>query len=107
MKNKIILATVMLLSTLSTQAHAYCDYAEAYGLVMIATITSAPTGTTILLMGDNACRRDEILNVKEDAIAYGMTGETSPLLQVAIEQVQKSNPGLSADEIALGFMGAK
>lgn len=74
-----------------------CDITATIGLIFIATITFAPTGTTVLL-GLFDCR-DEVLALQEDAKQYKITGEASPYLASVIEGVMVKNPKTTPEEI--------
>lgn len=99
----MVLAAATLTALAAPQAKACSDADLLVGLYMVMTITSAPTGTTILAAGN--CR-DEMLNVQEAAVAYRMSGEMSPVLQSSIDAVQKEQ-NLSAEAIIDRLVNAK
>lgn len=104
----LILSAAMVASTLgAVNAQAgQCNDLTVLGTVLILSVTSAPTGTSVFTTGSvNGCyNRDMILNVKEDAVTYGMTGEVSPLLHQAVEAVKLSKPEMSDEAIAQSFV---
>ena len=96
MKNKMMLLTVAALVVFAApQANACTDMELSGGLDFLMVVTSAPTITTVAAAG--ACR-DEILNAKEAAVEYRMSGKMSPVLQSSIDAVQKEQ-NLSAETI--------
>lgn len=104
-RNALILSLLLSLNAIAPIAHAETCRDYAFGSLMaFGMITLAPTGTTMATMAAESCtRRDVIVNVKEDAIAYGLTGEVSPLLQQAVEQQRKATPELTDEEIVALF----
>ncbi|MBO9665648.1 MAG: hypothetical protein J7501_02405 [Bdellovibrio sp.] len=102
---KYILATVLTLGMTSTAFANKCGYSSDEGwiaLLMLSSIVSAPTGMTILVSGGNC--RDEILNLREDAFKYKMTGEMSEVLKANIESGKKAKPDLTEEQLVNKFM---
>lgn len=103
----LILASSVIFATLNSVASTdECYGYEMMGLGFIGTVTLAPSGTMFLTsMTLAGCYgRDLILNIKEDAVAYRLNGEASPLLEKVIAETQKLNPGMSEDEIVNGLV---
>jgi hypothetical protein len=81
------------------------EICEIAPFLMIASITSAPTGTSMLI--SNGGFRDEVLAVQQDAINYKITGEASPLLKSAVQSVLDHGSVLSSEEIVNKIVAAK
>ena len=82
------------------------EICEIAPYLFIASITSAPTGTLMLISGD-AFFRDEVLAVQQEALNYKITGEASPLLRSAVQSVLDKGSDLSAEEIINKIVAAK
>ncbi|MBO9666072.1 MAG: hypothetical protein J7501_04605 [Bdellovibrio sp.] len=78
-----------------------CKAASVLGTLMILSITSAPTGTGILM--EEGCK-STLLILQEDSIQYKMTGEMSELLQASVLEAQKSVNQLTEDQIVDKFL---
>lgn len=72
------------------------EMAEVMPFLMILTVTSAPTGTSMLFC---QAHREVALNLKESALKYQMTGTADAILLEGLEVAQKTNPELSADAV--------
>lgn len=106
---KSFLALTALMGLWGGNAHARitdCYTGEVAAYIMILSVTSAPTGSTLLTVNSFDCR-DQILNVKEDAIGYMMTGQVSPILESAITEVKKMRPEMDEEDIISGFFNIK
>lgn len=105
-KMSLAIALVSMMGTSNAFAFASSDCSGnsilAWG--MILTITSAPTGTTI---GIAACDRDVVLNLKEEAMQYQLTGEASTILKEAVAAGKKAQPNLSEEAIIEKFLAVK
>ena len=99
----MVLAAATLTALAAPQAKACSDADLIVGLYMVLTITSAPTGTTVLAAAN--CR-DEMLNVQDAAVEYRMSGNMTPVLQSSIDAVQKEQ-NLSAETIIDRLVSAK
>ncbi|MBO9666071.1 MAG: hypothetical protein J7501_04600 [Bdellovibrio sp.] len=97
---KLVLATLIASLPLKP-AFAACGWRGITATVMVLTITSAPTGLTMLYLG--YCR-DEVLNLQEAAIQYKMTGEMSELLKASIVEAKQINDQLTEDQIVDKFI---
>ena len=104
---KMLLALAVVMCTTQSAHASYCDTAGVaegvLGWFAIVTITSAPTGTTVLL-SSNCLNRDAILNLKDAAIEYRMTGEMNPILLEGLREGKKASPELTEEQILSKFI---
>lgn len=104
---------LLLLSVLSTVSVSHANNCSGGGseiceiapFLMIASITSAPSGTSMLI--SNGGFREEVLAVQQDAINYKITGDASPLLKSAVQSVLDQGSALSSEEIVNKIVAAK
>lgn len=104
---KMLLGLAMVMSATPSAHASYCDtagVAEAVlGWFALVTITSAPTGTTVLV-SSQCGYRDAFLNLKDAAIEYRMTGEMNPILLEGLREGQEASPELTEEQILNKFI---
>lgn len=88
------------------KANSCNDDYTLVAVMMIGTVTLAPTGTTFLTTGAIACR-DRALILKEDATEYRMSGQMTPVLKSGIEAAQKHFSDLDEETIVSKLIDAK
>jgi F420-0:gamma-glutamyl ligase-like protein len=105
--SKLLVGFFISFSALQPAHASYCDNAGILpvmlGYFAIATITSAPTGTTLVLTSECSFR-DAVLNLKDTAVEYRMTGEVSPILLEGLREGHAASPELSDEEIINKFI---
>jgi hypothetical protein len=105
MKNifAVLSLTLLLANPQSASAANYDQGACTWGFALLATITSAPTGTLNIFW---YCR-DEVLALQQDAIQYKITGQASPLLQSTIQSVREKDSSVNPEDIVNKIIEAK
>jgi hypothetical protein len=102
MKKLLVLSGIVASLVLPQTAKAgSCEYGAFYAFAMIVTVTSAPTGTTMLTT--DSCR-EEVLAVREDAQQFQITGEETPLLKSIFKDAKAIQPEMSNEDFAANII---
>jgi len=103
-----ILGSIILPQASLAAREEICTIAPYLAGVGILSVTSAPTGTTLLLgiSTDNEDCRDELLLAREDALKYRFTGELTPFLQQQLREVEAIDASISIEQIINGLIAS-